>query len=65
VSHTGNRAGLIASGSVMAGVNVLLRAGHHKGAGDLAAARGDAQIEELLRFAVSNEHCEIRAVLQS
>jgi hypothetical protein len=58
--HTGNRAGLIASGSVMAGIRVLCRLAGHR---DLAAARGDAQVEELMRFAVSNEHCEVRAAL--
>jgi hypothetical protein len=61
VQHTGNRAGLIASGSILAGVNVLLRAGQHAG---VAAARGDVQIEEIIRFAVSNEHCEVRAALR-
>jgi hypothetical protein len=70
VQHTGNRAGLIASGSVVASVNVLLRAAGHTPApptgttaANFAAGRGDVQIEELLRFAVSNEHCEIRAAL--
>jgi hypothetical protein len=60
VQHTGNRAGLIAAGSVRASLDVLLRAGGHR---DLRAARGDALVEELMRFAVSNEHCEVRAAL--
>jgi hypothetical protein len=45
---------------VIAGLNVLRRIAGHR---DLTAARGDAQVEELMRFAVSNEHCEVRAAL--
>jgi hypothetical protein len=60
VAHTGNRAGLLATGSVAAGLAVLLPLGGHA---DLRAAYRDPQIEELFRFAVSNEHCELRASL--
>jgi len=60
VQHTGNRAGLLASGSAVAALNVLVRTGGHAG---ILAARGDVQIDELLRFAVSNEHAEIRAAI--
>jgi hypothetical protein len=61
VQHTGNRAGLIVSGSALAGLVVLLRVGNHK---DIASGRGDPQIEEFLRFAVSDEHCELRRLLK-
>jgi len=60
VQHTGNRAGLIAAGSAIAGLNVLMRTG---GRPTFQAARGDPQIEELLRFAVSSEHGDIIAAL--
>ena len=62
VIHTGNRAGLLAAGSALAGLVVLLRMGNHK---DLQAARGDAFVEELLRFAVSEEHSELRRLLST
>ena len=60
VHHTGNRAGLVAAGSVIAGLEVLLLLGNHA---DLDAARGDPFVSELVRFAVSDEHCEIRRAL--
>jgi hypothetical protein len=60
VQHTGNRAGLIAAGSVIAGVDILART---QGQSDLSGARQDAQISELIRFSVGDEHCEIRAAL--
>jgi tetratricopeptide (TPR) repeat protein len=60
VQHTGNRAGLIASSSALAGLVVLLRIGNHK---DIPSTRGDVLIEEFMRFAVSDEHAEVRRVL--
>jgi hypothetical protein len=60
VQHTGNRAGLIASSSALAGLVVLLRIGNHK---DIPSSRGDKLIEEFMRFAVSDEHAEVRRVL--
>ncbi len=60
VQHTGNRAGLIASGSVLAGIDILARGSGHE---DLGHARQDPQIAELIRFSVGDEHCEIRAAL--
>jgi hypothetical protein len=60
VQHTGNRAGLLAAGSAVASLGVMLRAANHP---DLLSARGDPLIEEMLRFVVSNEHCELRASL--
>ncbi|HKA91092.1 MAG TPA: hypothetical protein VKE22_25695, partial [Haliangiales bacterium] len=60
VAHTGNRAGLVATGSVAAGLAILLPMGSHT---DLRAAYRDPQIEELFRFSVSNEHCELKANL--
>ena len=62
VQHTGNRAGLIASSSALAGLVVLLRIGNHK---DIPSSRGDKLIEEFMRFAVSDEHAEVRRVLAS
>jgi hypothetical protein len=62
IQHTGNRAGLVTAGSVLAGASVLCKV---RGHANLAAARGDAQIEELLRYSVSNEHCDVRAALEA
>src|SRR5262249_30820059 len=50
VQHTGNRAGLLAAGSAIASLGVLVRAGGHS---DLQHARGNPMVEELIRFAVS------------
>jgi cellulose synthase operon protein C len=62
VQHTGNRAGLVTGGSVLAGASVLLRQGR---LGDLASGLEDPQIVELLRFAVGDEHCDVRRTLSS
>ena len=59
VQHTGNRAGLLATGSVASALAVLLP---FLGHADLRGAYRDPQVEELFRFAVSNEHCELRSV---
>ena len=58
--HTANRAGLVASGGALGGLTVLARAGGHA---DLRAALRDPQVSELLKFAVSEEHCELRRLL--
>ncbi|HEY3359894.1 MAG TPA: hypothetical protein VGQ83_41975 [Polyangia bacterium] len=68
IVHVGNRAGLLLCGSVAAALTTLRRAAGHT---DLAATpesfaracRGNRQIEELLRFAVSNEYLELRRQL--
>jgi tetratricopeptide (TPR) repeat protein len=60
LQHTGNRAGLLACGSVLPALTVLARTGGHK---NLEASRGDVQIVELLRFSVSDEYGELRKSL--
>jgi hypothetical protein len=60
IQHTADRAGLIVSGSALSGLAVLLKLGGHR---DLAAARGDAMVTSFLRYAVSDEHCELRKLL--
>jgi tetratricopeptide (TPR) repeat protein len=79
IVHVGNRAGLLLAGSVAAALATLRRAAGHEdlqGAGSAGSAglaptpeafaracRGNRQIEELLRFAVSNEYLELRRQL--
>ena len=59
--HTLNRAGLIASGSALGALVVLLRLGGHR---DVKSARAAPQVEELLRYAVSEDHAALRKRLQ-
>jgi cellulose synthase operon protein C len=57
----GHRAGLLASGSPKAAVQLL---SHRAGYSDLARAATDPQIAELMRFAVSDDHAQLRAQLE-
>jgi hypothetical protein len=66
--HVGNRAGLLLCGSLGAALTVLRKAAGHGGIlatpADFArSCRGNRQIEELLRFAVSQEYLELRRQL--
>jgi cellulose synthase operon protein C len=66
--HVGNRAGLLLSGSLGAALTVLRKVAGHGGIlstpADFArTCRGNRQIEELLRFAVSQEYLELRRQL--
>jgi len=66
--HVGNRAGLLLSGSLGAALTVLRKAAGHGGMlgspEEFArTCRGNRQIEEMLRFAVSQEYLELRRQL--
>lgn len=68
LAHTGNRVGLLAAGDVTAGVHILSRrAGldpRAAGPGGLTRhLRGQPEVEELLRFAVSDDYLELRRQL--
>jgi hypothetical protein len=56
----GNRAGLLASGSLASAVRILAQVAGHP---DLRAAAADPAIAEVIRFAVSEEHALLRGML--
>ena len=58
IIEVGNRGGLLASGSIDAAIHVL-----HPGGGDLASALTEPEISTLVRFAISDEHAQLRAML--
>jgi Flp pilus assembly protein TadD len=60
IVEVGNRGGLLASGSIEAAIHVL---DPRRGERDLAAALADPEIAALVRFAISNEHAQLRAML--
>jgi tetratricopeptide (TPR) repeat protein len=64
IHGTASRVGLLAAGSVGPAVTALRRMGGDPGAGDpstlVAQVRNVAEVAELVRFAVSSEHFELR-----
>ena len=63
ILHSANRAGLLASGSVLGAISCLgkVRGQFPQRGGDLAAAlRGNPEVEELLRYSVSNDYFAVR-----
>jgi hypothetical protein len=58
IIEVGNRGGLLASGSIDAAIHVL-----HPSGGDLASALAEPEIAALVRFAISDEHAQLRAML--
>jgi hypothetical protein len=60
ILHAGNRAGLLASGSVGSALKVLCKVYGHK---DLAAAVKNPAVMELVHFSVSEDHASLRGTL--
>jgi tetratricopeptide (TPR) repeat protein len=60
IQHTANRAGLVCSGSVQAGIQVLMQL---RGIADVNAASGDPFVQELMRFSVSEDHVIVRRMI--
>ena len=60
ILHAGNRAGLLASGSIGAALTVLCKVYGHEG---LAAAVKNPAVMELVHFAVSEDHSSLRGTL--
>jgi hypothetical protein len=60
IVEMGNRAGLLACGSIEAAIAVLRVAGGHAG---VDAALGDPEIAALVRFSVSEDHALLRGLL--
>jgi hypothetical protein len=58
----GNHAGLLASGSLGASLPVVATIGNHP---DLHAAAQDPLVIDLIRFAVSDDHAELRGMMGS
>jgi tetratricopeptide (TPR) repeat protein len=68
VVHSANRAGLLTSRSVHAALSVLRKAAskpaHHTPEQRVAGLRGNQEAEELLAFAVSDSHFELRRAMR-
>jgi len=62
IAQGGNRAGLLAAGSIAAALEV---ASKMRGKADLSAAAADPILSDLLRFAVSDDHARLRATVGS
>jgi predicted Zn-dependent protease len=62
IIHTGNRAGLLAAGSVRAAINALMRV---HGYASIAEATADPFICELMRFSVSEDHVALQRAMKS